>query len=203
MKIICVGQNYQLHNKEMNRPAPAEPLFFLKPDTALLKDNEPFYLPDLGSSIHYELEVVLKICKNGKFIEPEFAGNYFEELTVGIDFTARDLQAECKEKGWPWEKAKAFDHSAPVGKFVHKKKYKDIEDLHFNLALNGTVVQNGHTKEMLFSFNAILAHVSRFITLRQGDLIFTGTPAGVGPVAIGDQLTGQIEGETLIDFRIK
>ncbi len=203
MKIICIGHNYHDHNKEMNRSTPTDPVFFMKPDTALLRDGEPFYLPDLGSSIHYELEVVLKICKNGKFIEPKFAGNYFEEISLGIDFTARDLQNQCKANGWPWEKAKAFDHSAPIGQFIGKKEFTDLENLNFQLELNNQVVQNGFTKDLIFKFDQILSYVSRFVTLRQGDLIFTGTPAGVGPVAIGDHLVGKLEGKTLIDFKIK
>jgi acylpyruvate hydrolase len=203
MKIICIGRNYAEHAKEMNAAVPTEPVFFLKPDTAIIKDNQPFYYPDFSKEIHHEVELVLKINKPGKNIDPKFAAKYYDEIGIGIDFTARDLQAKCKEKGLPWEKAKAFDGSAPTGKFVDKKKFADLNNLNFNLKINGKTVQVGNTKDLLFTFDAVVAYVSTFITLKTGDLIYTGTPEGVGPVKIGDQLEASIENETLLSFEIK
>lgn len=203
MKIICIGRNYAEHAKEMNAPVPAEPVFFLKPDTAIIKNNLPFYYPDFTKEIHHEVELVLKINKPGKNIDEKFANKYYEEIGIGIDFTARDIQAKCKEKGLPWEKAKAFDGSAPIGKFIPKKKLTDINNINFNLMVNGNVVQVGNTRDLLFKFDEIIAYVSTFFTLKKGDLIYTGTPAGVGPINIGDKLAASIENELLLAFEIK
>lgn len=203
MKIICVGQNYLEHIKELNSEIPEEPVFFLKPDTALLLENKPFYLPDFSTDIHYEVEVVMKISRVGKNIAENFAHKYYEEITVGIDFTARDIQKAQKTKGLPWEKAKAFDFSAPIGKFVSKDKFNQMNNLNFHLDVNGKTVQKGTTSDLLFSFDKILSFVSKFITLKIGDLIYTGTPVGVGPVKIGDKLEAFLEGEKLLAFDIK
>lgn len=203
MKIICIGRNYAEHAKEMNAAVPTEPVFFLKPDTAIIKDNQPFYYPDFSKEIHHEVELVLKINKPGKNIDAQFAHKYYDEIGIGIDFTARDIQAKCKEKGLPWEKAKAFDGSAPIGKFVDKKKFSDSNNIHFHLNINGKLVQKGNTNDLLFSFDAVIAYVSKFFTLKTGDLIYTGTPEGVGPVAIGDKLEAFIENENLLTFEIK
>jgi 2-keto-4-pentenoate hydratase/2-oxohepta-3-ene-1,7-dioic acid hydratase in catechol pathway len=203
MKIICIGRNYAEHAKEMNSPVPTEPIFFLKPDTAIIKDNQPFYYPDFSKEIHHEVELVIKINKTGKNIDAQFAHKYYDEIGIGIDFTARDIQAKCKEKGLPWEKAKAFDGSAPIGKFIDKKKIADLNNIHFKLLINGKSVQEGNTKDLLFTFDTLIAYVSTFFTLKTGDLIYTGTPEGVGPVVIGDKLEASIENETLLSFEIK
>lgn len=203
MKIICIGRNYAEHAKEMNSEVPSEPVFFMKPDTALLKDSEPFYFPDFTKDLHHEIEIVLKINKVGKHIDEQFAHKYYDEIGLGIDFTARDLQAQCKAKGLPWEKAKAFDGSAPLGKFIQKSELKDLGNLSFNLVINGVQKQIGNTKDLLFSFDKIIAYVSQFITLKVGDLIYTGTPEGVGPVKVGDKLIGSLEGITLLEFEVK
>lgn len=203
MKIICIGRNYAEHAKEMNSEVPSEPVFFMKPDTALLKDGEPFYFPEFTSDLHHEIEIVLKINKVGKHIDEQFAHKYYDEIGLGIDFTARDLQAQCKAKGLPWEKAKAFDGSAPLGKFIQKSELKDLGNLSFNLVINGVQKQIGNTKDLLFSFDKIIAYVSQFITLKVGDLIYTGTPEGVGPVKVGDKLIGSLEGITLLEFEVK
>lgn len=203
MKIICIGRNYTEHAKELNSEIPSEPVFFLKPDTALIKDNQAFYLPDFSKEIHHEVELVIKINKPGKNIQAQFANKYYDEIGIGIDFTARDIQAECKKKGLPWEKAKAFDGSAPLGKFIDKKQFADEKNISFKLTVNGKVVQTANSGSMLFSFDKIIAHVSKYFTLKTGDLIYTGTPEGVGPVAIGDKLEAYIEGHKLLDFEIK
>ncbi len=203
MKIICIGRNYAEHAKEMNSAIPTEPVFFLKPDTALIKDNQPFYYPDFSKEIHHEVELVIKINKAGKNIEPEFAYKYYDEIGIGIDFTARDIQAKCKEKGLPWEKAKAFDGSAPLGSFMSVKEFKNIGEINFHLNINNNTVQKGNTKDLLFSFDAVISYVSKFITLKTGDLIFTGTPEGVGPVKIGDKLEAYIENKKMFECEIK
>lgn len=203
MKIIAVGRNYAEHAKELNNPVPAVPVIFMKPDTAVLKDNKPFYHPDFSSEIHHEIEIVLKVCKEGKYIAEKFAGNYFDEIALGIDFTARDIQQRHKEKGLPWELAKAFDNSAPVSRFIPKNSFASIYDLNFSLDVNNKTVQSGNTKDLLFSFERLIAFVSEYITLKKGDLIFTGTPQGVGKVAVGDHLAGYLEGEKLLDFYIR
>jgi acylpyruvate hydrolase len=203
MKIIAIGRNYAEHAKELNNPIPDSPVIFLKPDTAVLKDNKPFYIPDFSSDIHYELEVVLKIAKEGKHISEKFAHKYYEELGLGIDFTARDIQAAHKAKGLPWELAKAFDHSAAISSFVPKTQIGDIYDLPFHLKINGEIRQDGNTRHILFSFEKIIAFVSRYITLKKGDLIFTGTPEGVGQVHQGDKLEAWLQGQQLLNFEIK
>nr|WP_294794179.1 fumarylacetoacetate hydrolase family protein [uncultured Mucilaginibacter sp.] len=203
MKIIAIGRNYAEHAKELNNPVPTSPVIFMKPDTALLKDNKPFYHPDFSQDVHHELEVVLKISKEGKHISEKFAGNYFEEIALGIDFTARDIQQRQKEKGLPWELAKAFDNSAPVSNFVPKAQFADLYALNFNLDVNGESRQAGSTKDLIFSFEFIIAFVSQYITLKKGDLIYTGTPQGVAKVNIGDRLEGYLQGEKLLDFYIK
>jgi acylpyruvate hydrolase len=203
MKIICIGRNYVAHAKELKNEVPTAPVFFMKPDTALLKDNAPFYIPTFSNEIHYEVELVIKISKNGKTILPQFAHKYYDQITVGIDFTARDLQEQCKEKGLPWEKAKAFDHSAVIGRFISLSDLPKKNEVSFSLSLNKKEVQQGVSNQMLFSIDQIIAYVSGFITLKTGDLIYTGTPAGVGPVKIGDRLEAKIENEVLLDFEIK
>jgi acylpyruvate hydrolase len=203
MKIICIGRNYAEHAKEMNSPVPSEPVFFLKPDTALIKDNLPFFYPDFSSDVHHEVELVIRISRPGKHIEEKFAHKYYEEIGVGIDFTARDIQSKCKEKGLPWEKAKAFDGSAPLGKFISKGRFASLDTISFHLNVNGSTVQKGNTKDLLFSFDKVIAYISRYITLKTGDLIYTGTPEGVGPVKQGDRLEAFIEGEKLLDFDVK
>lgn len=203
MKIICIGRNYIEHAKELNNPVPKKPVFFLKPDTSLLIRNRPFFYPDFSDDIHYELELVLKICKNGKNITEVFAPNYYTEIGLGIDFTARDLQQEAKEKGLPWEIAKAFDQSAAISEFVPLESLTNPEKISFRLHLNGKTVQNGMSTDMIFHFNHLIAYVSKFMTLRAGDLLFTGTPEGVGPIKIGDKLEGFLEDKLLISFDIR
>lgn len=202
MKIIAIGRNYAEHIKELQNERPDEPVVFLKPDTALLKDNAPFYYPDFSKDIHHEVEILLKINKEGKNIDPKFAHKYYDEIGIGIDFTARDLQQKCKTKGLPWEIAKAFNGSAPVSSFVSKTKY-NLGDLNFSLLINGQPRQQGNTKLMLFDFDYLVAYVSKFFTLKTGDIIFTGTPQGVGPVQVGDQLEAFIEDEKMLAFEVK
>ncbi|MBE7441823.1 MAG: fumarylacetoacetate hydrolase family protein [Flavobacteriales bacterium] len=203
MKIICIGRNYVDHAKELNNPIPKEPVFFMKPDTALIQSRNPFIYPSFSNDIHHEVEIVVKINKIGKHIEERFAHKYYEEITVGVDFTARDVQQQCKEKGLPWEKAKAFDGSAPTGKFVNISEFNDINNLIFSLQINGETKQQGNTKDMLFNINQIIAYVSQFVTLKIGDYIFTGTPAGVGAVKIGDKIECFIEDKKLLSFNVK
>ena len=202
MKIICIGRNYAEHAKELKNELPKEPLFFLKPDTALLKESD-FYYPNFTNDLHYECEIVVKINKTGKNIDEQFANKYFSEISLGIDFTARDLQQKCKEMGLPWEKAKGFDNSAPIS-----SKWIDIKDLNFQslefcLFQNGLCKQHGFTRDMIFSIEQIISYVSKFITLKTGDLIFTGTPSGVGTVAIGDQLKGTLNGQDMFSINVK
>lgn len=199
MKIICIGRNYSEHAKELNNEIPDKPVVFLKPATALLKDNKPFFYPEWSKDIHYETELVLKVCKQGKYIEEQFAHKYYNEVSVGIDFTARDLQSAQKAKGLPWEIAKAFDNSAAIGVFSAPKS----KSFNFSLKLNGVEVQKGNTNDMMFSFDKIIAYASQFFTLQVGDLIYTGTPSGVGAVKIGDRLEGFLEEEKVFDFYIK
>ncbi|HEX8517717.1 MAG TPA: fumarylacetoacetate hydrolase family protein [Bacteroidia bacterium] len=203
MKIICIGRNYAEHAKEMKADIPSEPVFFLKPDTALIKEDQPFYYPDFSNEIHHEVELVLKISKAGKNIAIEFAHKYYDEIGIGIDFTARDIQAKCKEKGLPWEKAKAFDGSAPLGAFLSKKDLGNLDEIDFHLNRNGNTVQKGNTADLLFSFDAVIAYVSKFFTLKTGDLIYTGTPQGVGAVQIGDKLEAYIGNKKLLHTEIK
>lgn len=208
MKIICVGLNYQSHNKEMNRALSSkddDSVLFLKPDTAILHNDEKhFYIPDFSSNIHYEAELVVKISKMGKNIAERFAHRYYNEITLGVDFTARDIQSELKSKGLPWEISKAFDNSAAVGIFVSKDKFgKEINNLNFKLEIDGKVVQAANTSQMIHSVDKIIAYVSQFFTLKTGDLIYTGTPAGVGKIEIGNHLMGYLEKDNLLDVHIR
>ncbi|PHN08245.1 fumarylacetoacetate hydrolase family protein [Flavilitoribacter nigricans] len=193
MKIICIGRNYAEHAKELNNPVPERPVVFHKPASALLVNDKPLYFPEFTKDLHHELEIVLKIGKNGKYVQPEFADDYYPEIGLGIDFTARDLQSELKKKGQPWEIAKGFDGSAVLGKFVPLSEIPDTNAIEFELHKNGEVVQRGNTRDLLFSFNDIIVYVSQFFKLQMGDLIYTGTPAGVGPVQIGDVLEGFLQ----------
>jgi len=202
MKIICIARNYSEHAKELNNEIPEKPVFFLKPDTAILLKGRDFYIPEFSSNVHYECEIVLKIKKPGKYIQPQFASNYFEEITLGIDFTARDIQNELKSKGHPWEISKAFDGSAVVGKFYSKNEF-NLENISFQLLKNNEIVQNGNSQDMINNFNDIIAEVSKYFTLKTGDLVFTGTPAGVGQVIENDQLAGILEGKKVFDISVK
>jgi 2-keto-4-pentenoate hydratase/2-oxohepta-3-ene-1,7-dioic acid hydratase in catechol pathway len=203
MKIICIGRNYINHAKELNNPVPEKPVFFMKPETAILRKNHDFFYPEFTKDLHHEVELVVRISKVGMHIQEKFAHNYYEEVGLGIDFTARDLQAEQKKKGLPWEIAKAFDHSAPLGDFIPKAELGDLYNLQLKLKKNEEIVQNGNTSDMIFSIEKIIAYVSQFVSLKMGDLIFTGTPAGVGSVKIGDQLTGYINDREMFSFEIK
>ena len=202
MKIICIGRNYLAHVKELDNALPTEPMFFMKPETALLPAGEPFPYPDFSKEIHYETELVLRICKSGKAINEKMASEYYDAITVGIDFTARDLQSQCKAKGHPWEMAKSFDYSAPIGEFKKISELNYPEDIAFGMKLNGEWVQQGHSHDMIFSFDKIIAHVSRFVTLKEGDIIFTGTPQGVGEVHVGDRLELFLEGKSMFVFQV-
>ena len=203
MKIICIGRNYAAHIEELKNEKPGQPVVFLKPDTALIKGEAPFYYPDFSTNIHHEIELVLKISKEGKYIQPQFAHRYFEEIGLGIDFTARDLQDQCKAKGLPWEIAKAFNGSAPIGNFKPVSEFNDLNNIDFHLEINGEVKQKGNTSLMLFDFATIISYVSQFFTLKKGDLIYTGTPAGVGAVQTGDQLIGFIGNEKMLHVEVK
>lgn len=204
MRIIAVGMNYALHNEELGQAKTAsEPVIFMKPDSAILKDGKPFFIPDFSNEIHYETELVVRINRLGKNIAPRFAHRYYDAVTVGIDFTARDLQRKFREEGHPWELCKGFDSSAAIGAFVPVDRFKDIQQLNFSLQIDGKEVQAGCTADMLFKVDDIIAYVSQFVTLKIGDLLFTGTPAGVGPVHIGQHLQGYLEGEKLLDFHIR
>lgn len=202
MKIICIGRNYSNHAKEMGSELPKEPVFFMKPDTALLKEGD-FYHPNFSEDIHHEIEIIVRINKVGKNVEEQFAHKYYNEISLGIDFTARDIQQKCKEKGLPWEKAKAFDNSAPIASTWIDVNNIKLENVNFKLLKNGKEVQVGNTSDMIFSINKLIAYVSKFVTLKVGDLIFTGTPEGVGKVSIGDHLEGFIENEKLLDLKVK
>ncbi len=204
MKILAVGHNYESHNVEMKRTFQSnKPVIFMKPESALLKDGKPFFIPDFSNEIHYETEMVVKINRLGKNIEEKFAHRYYDELTVGIDFTARDLQRDLKEKSLPWEIAKGFDGSATIGNFISKDEFQDIQNINFHLDINSKTIQQGNTRDMIFSVDKIIAYVSQFFTLKIGDLIYTGTPSGVGPVKIDDHLEGYLEDNKLLDFHIK
>ena len=203
MKIICVARNYAEHAKELKNEIPDAPVIFIKPDTAFKRKKQPFFLPDFSKDMHYETEIVLRICKNGKNISEAFANNYFDAVTTGIDFTARDLQQELKKKGWPWEIAKGFDYSAPLSKWIPLAELPNPKDIHFRLKKNGVVVQDGHTRDLIFPFETLIVHISRYFTLQKGDVIFTGTPAGVGPVQVGDVLEGEIEGRPMLTCSVR
>lgn len=202
MKIICIARNYTEHAKELNNSIPQNPVFFIKPDTALLQKGRDFYLPEFSNDIHYEVEIVLKISKPGKYIQSEFAGNYFEQISLGIDFTARDLQAELKSKGYPWEISKAFDGAALCGAFLDKNDF-DLWNLNFTLEKNDEIVQQGNTGWMIHDFPKIISEASKYFTLKTGDLIMTGTPKGVGKIISGDRLTGKIEGKKIFEISVK
>ena len=202
MKIICIGRNYVKHIKELENERPESPVVFLKPDSAILPKNHPFFIPPFSNDVHYEVEVLIKINKVGKHIAARFADKYYDEVGLGIDFTARDVQAHCKEKGLPWEKAKAFDGSAVIGQFFPKEEF-DLENLSFQLLKNNKVVQNGNTKAMLWKIDELIGYVSQYFTLKKGDLIFTGTPAGVGKVSENDELTGIMEGKKSFQIKVK
>ena len=203
MKIICVGWNYPDHNLEMKHETVSEPVIFMKPDSALLRENKPFFIPDFSKQVEYEVELVVRINRLGKNISEKFASRYYEEVALGVDFTARDLQQRQRALGAPWEIAKAFDNSAVISDFIPLSTLANAEGISFSLSKNGVEVQRGNTRDMLFSVNQIIAYVSQFFTLKIGDLIYTGTPSGVGPVAIGDHLEGFIEGNKMFDFFVK
>ncbi|MCY4778431.1 fumarylacetoacetate hydrolase family protein [Sphingobacterium sp. UT-1RO-CII-1] len=203
MKIIAVGRNYIDHAKELNNPIPESPVIFMKPDTALLKDNKDFYYPEFTSDVHYEVELVIRICNEGKHVSKKFAHKYFDAIGLGIDFTARDLQTLLKSKNLPWELAKSFDHSAVISHLVPKENFENPQNINFSLTKNGKTVQQGNTKDMIFDIEALIVYISQFITLRKGDLIYTGTPAGVGAVKIGDLLEGFIEDNPMFKTEIK
>ena len=203
MKIICIGRNYANHAKELGNDIPTEPLFFLKPETAIQPKGHPFFIPDFSDEIHYEVELVIKINKNGKHIEERFAHTYYSQISLGIDFTARDIQEECKGKGLPWEKAKGFDGSAQISKTFINKSELNLNDISFRLEKNGAIVQNGNSSDMLFDFNKIIAYLSKFYTLKTGDLIYTGTPAGVGKIIAGDTLKGFITDKEMLKVVVK
>lgn len=203
MKIVCIGRNYREHAKELNNPVPTKPVFFMKPDTALLPPHNPFFYPSFSNDLHYEVELVLKVSKNGRSIAPEFAHKYYQEIAVGIDFTARDLQDECKQKGLPWEIAKAFDFSAPVSGFVPKTDFEAMDNIDFGLKINGEWRQQGNSTDMIFSFDAIISYVSQFVMLRKGDYIFTETPQGVGPTHINDVFELFLGSKKMMTFNVK
>ncbi len=203
MKIIAVGRNYTNHAKELNNPVPDKPVIFLKPDTAVLKDNKDFYYPDFSKDIHYEVEVILRICNEGKHVSRKFAHKYYDAVGLGVDFTARDIQREHKAKGLPWELAKSFDHSAVISPLLAKEEFEDVQNLSFSLQKNGHIVQQGNTKDVIFSFDDLIVFISQYITLRKGDLIFTGTPEGVGSIQIGDKLEGFLQGKQMFICVIK
>jgi 2-keto-4-pentenoate hydratase/2-oxohepta-3-ene-1,7-dioic acid hydratase in catechol pathway len=203
MKIICIGRNYADHAKEMNAEVPTEPVFFMKPDTALLKDGNDFYFPNFTKDLHYECELIFRIDKMGKHIQEKFAPKYYSQVSLGIDFTARDLQKKCKENGLPWEIAKSWEHSAPISNQWINVSDLDLENLEFKLLVNGQLAQHGKTEDMIFNINQLVSYVSGFMTLKTGDLFYTGTPAGVGPVKIGDKLEGFIGEIKMFEFMIK
>lgn len=205
MKIFAVGLNYPLHNKELNESLykGEEPVIFTKADSSLLKDGKPFFLPDDMGRIEYETEIVVRICRLGKAIPRRFAYRYYDAVTVGIDFTARELQQKLREKGLPWEMSKGFDGSAAIGEWIGVEKFRDVQALNFHLDINGTTVQEGRTSDMLFKIDEIIEYISKYFTLKTGDILYTGTPAGVGPVNINDHLTGYIEDRKVLEFNIK
>lgn len=203
MKIICIGRNYKNHAKELGNDIPKEPLFFLKPDTAIQPKGHPFFIPDFSNEIHHEIEIILKVSKNGKHINQKFAHNYFQEIGLGIDFTARDIQENCKRNGLPWEIAKGFDGSAQISNVFFNKKEMVLNNINFSLKNNNITKQIGNSNNMIFSFDEIISYVSKFITLKTGDLIYTGTPSGVDKVSKGDVLTGFIEKKKILEVKVK
>ena len=203
MKIICIGRNYVDHIKELNNERPKDPVLFIKPDSAVLPKEQDFYIPDFSKDVHYEVEVLVKIKKVGKHIDPQFSHTYYDEIGLGVDFTARDLQSQLKEKGLPWEKAKGFDGSALIGKWLPKSNFGDVNNLNFQLKKNNELVQKGNTGLMLWKIDEIISYASRFFTLKKGDIIFTGTPAGVGRISANDYLSGTLENEQMFSLNIK
>ncbi|WP_162055567.1 fumarylacetoacetate hydrolase family protein [Pontibacter pamirensis] len=203
MKILAIGRNYAEHIAELKNEVPEEPVIFFKPDTAILRNNEPFYYPEYTNDVHYEAELILRISREGKNIDKKFAHKYYDSIGLGIDFTARDLQSKAKAKGLPWALAKGFNGSAPISDFMPLNQFPDLQNINFKLEVNGETKQQGNSKMMLNTFDDIIAYISRFITLKTGDIIFTGTPAGVGPVQIGDRLEGYVEDKKLLDFEVK
>ncbi|NDK56267.1 fumarylacetoacetate hydrolase family protein [Pontibacter fetidus] len=203
MKILAIGRNYADHIAELKNEVPDEPVIFFKPDTAILRNNEPFYYPEYSNDIHHEVELILRICREGKNIEKKFAHKYYDAIGLGIDFTARDLQSKAKAKGLPWTLAKGFNGSAPVSEFIPLNQFPDLKNINFKLDVNGETKQKGNSQLMMNDFDDIIAYISRFITLKTGDIIFTGTPEGVGPVKIGDRLEGYVEDRKLLDFEVK
>ncbi|SFG30254.1 fumarylacetoacetate hydrolase family protein [Pontibacter chinhatensis] len=203
MKIVAIGRNYADHIAELKNEVPDEPVIFFKPDTAVLRNNEPFYYPEYTNDVHHEVELILRISREGKNIDPKFAHKYYDAIGLGIDFTARDLQAKAKAKGLPWTLAKGFNGSAPISEFMPLSEFPDLQNINFRLDVNGETRQQGNSKMMMNSFDDIIAYISKFITLKKGDVIFTGTPEGVGPVKIGDRLEGYVEDKKLLDFEVK
>jgi len=203
MKLICIGRNYTEHIKELENEKPTDPVVFLKPDTSILPENQPFFIPDFSNNVHHEVEILVKINKVGKHIDKKFAAKYYNEIGLGIDFTARDLQSELKTKGLPWEKAKAFDGAAVIGKWLSKNNFKNIDDINFSLHKNEAIVQQGNTNLMLWKIDELIEYISKYFTLKIGDIIFTGTPAGVGKVVANDKLIGYIENQELFSITIK
>lgn len=203
MKIFCVGRNYVDHATELGNEIPSEPIIFMKPKSALVQGHTPFYYPEFTNELHYEAELVVRISKNGKYVQERYASGYYNAITVGIDFTARDIQLRLKEKGHPWEKSKSFDNSAAIGKLIDISPGMDKKNINFHFTKNGEIVQNGNSKEMIFSIDNIIAHISNFFSLNIGDLIFTGTPAGVGECLVGDELEGFFENQSVLKLEIK
>lgn len=203
MKIVCVGRNYAEHAKELGNAVPEDPIIFIKPDTAILRENNTFYHPDFSNDIHFECELVLRVSREGKHVQEKFASTYLDGVGLGIDFTARDLQKIAKEKGLPWTLVKCFNHSAPISEMLPLSRFANLQDIHFECRINGETRQRGHTADMIYSINHLIAYISRFITLKKGDLIFTGTPAGVGKINVNDRIEAFLEGEKLLDFGVK
>ena len=203
MKIFAIGFNYIDHANELKSQVPEEPVFFMKPDSSIVKRNKPVFYPNFTNDLQYEIEIVIKLNRVGKCISEKFAHRYYNEIGIGIDFTARDIQHVCRDKGLPWEVSKAFDGSAPIGDFMKKSDFSDINNINFHLDINGITVQIGNTGDMIFSFDKIVSHISKYITVKMGDIIFTGTPVGVGPVKIGDHLQAYIESYLMLDFFVR
>lgn len=203
MKLICIGRNYTAHIRELENEKPADPVIFLKPDTAILLKKQPFFIPDFSNNVHFEVEILVKISRLGKYIDKKFAHKYYDEIGLGIDFTARDVQNDLKSKGLPWEKAKCFDGSAVIGKWIHKEEINNLNNIAFSLKKNGNIVQNGNSSQMLWKIDEIIEYVSKFFTLKIGDIIFTGTPEGVGNVLANDKLEGFLEDKQMFSIKIK
>jgi 2-keto-4-pentenoate hydratase/2-oxohepta-3-ene-1,7-dioic acid hydratase in catechol pathway len=203
MKIFAVAQNYSAHIKELNSTHSSDPIIFMKPDTALLRNNKPFYIPDFSNEVHYETELIVRINRLGKNIAPKFAHRYYDSIGLGVDFTARDLQRKLKQDGRPWEISKSFDNSAVLGEFLPITDFENVQNIDFHLNINGALVQSGNSKDMIFSIHELIAYISCFFTLKIGDLVYTGTPSGVGPVFVGDRLEGFVTGKKMFDFKVK